>query len=115
MINHYNQANPAISEFVIKNWHSMSYNKMATQLHVNVGTIKKYAKRLGIGKKIEPISRAKVAMLLEYFANGWTVAAAARTLGLNHTQSKNIIERHFLVKQRSYLTITLVLESKINF
>lgn len=99
-------------------WHSDS--DLAGMFRVSETTIKMDRVNLRIRRSPkfsseQMIPREKVASLLEYYANGWTVASAARTLFIPLRLATLIVETIPRFKQRGYDTITVVVESKINF
>lgn len=100
--------------YLIENFGKKSYAEMGAEAKVSHGTIAKTAKKLGL-RKHTPEQVKTIKLVLEYFANGWTCAQIARSMDCAHTTVKYIIERYWLFKQRSYDTITLVIESKINY
>lgn len=90
--------------------------KLAEDLSMCKKAIYERRKRMGLKRPyITTFAPETIARVLEYFSNGYSIAEIGRLMFKPHFQINNIISRHFFYKKSSYDTVTLVIQSKINF
>lgn len=94
----------------------MDDKQLGNLTNLSERSVQRYRMELNLQKSRFSIKdKAGIALVIELFANGSTVAQIARLTGCYGQLISNLIERHWLFKKRELTTITLVLESKINF
>lgn len=106
-------------QFISKKYRLLSDKQIADELSIpiygkkGVGAIRR---RLNL-KRVDMsyTDRKKLAKLLEFWFNGHTVANAARECNIPLPIACRLIKNHAMYIPRSYNTITLVIESKMNF
>jgi hypothetical protein len=102
--------------FIAKNWHKMDDKQLGEYTNLGQRSVQRYRMKLNLKKsRFSVKDKEGIALVLELFANGSTIVQIAKLTGSYSTMISNLIERHWLVKKREINTITLVVESKINF
>lgn len=103
--------------YVTSNWRNESDEVMAEKLGLKplyVAKIRGYHK-LSRYKNAERTPVNDVAKMIEMFANGSTVVAICRKFNVGNRTVNTLIQTHYYRLPRSYNTVTLVLESKLNY
>ena len=104
-----------INKFILENYKTMSDVDIGLIVGLSAKTVYNRRYRMGIFLKKKINTPEVVAEILELFTTGITCAEIARILRKKPKAITDIINRHYFTKQRGYNTITLVLESKINY
>jgi hypothetical protein len=97
------------------------YNKTDYQMGLYLGyterTIKNYRLSMKIKRRFnnQRLGKDKIAKILEYFANYTPIIEIARLVGTSYNHTRYVIHKYFFYTQRSYNTITMVMDSKVNY
>lgn len=95
---------------------TMTDDDLAEIMKIKTPNLQKLRLSIGCKRsnwKIE--SPATIALILELYANGNTIVRISKIVDKSVHRINRIIDRCFKPIPRSYNTITLVLDSKINF
>ncbi|MCZ4244934.1 hypothetical protein [Pedobacter punctiformis] len=102
--------------FIAKNWHLMDDAQLSKATMLSERSVQHYRMELNLNKTRFSIKENEgIALVLELFVNGSTVAQISRLTGVYDSVISKLITKHFFYKKRSIDTITMVLDSKINF
>jgi len=104
-----------INDFIRINYKIMTDEEIGYKVGLSVHTVYKRRLNLKLYYKKSFSQIETIAEVLEWFSNGETCAEIARKIRKNPNVISKIIDTHFFYKKRGYNTITLVLESKINY
>lgn len=94
--------------------------KIGKMLGVTAKTIYNRRARLGLLRKSgvkdqAEIDTQKIALIIEWFANGMSIETCASKFKLPTAHVSLLIKLHFKTLKKSKNTITLLIESKLNF
>jgi len=102
--------------YIQKNWLKQTDQEMGEALGLQVNTIYNYRHFLKLSRiKKKPLDKKLVAFVLERYVNRTPLKIIAERLGISGFQVGKILSAHYFTKKRSYDTVTLVLDSKINY
>jgi hypothetical protein len=105
--------------FISKNYRMLSDKQLANELSISVqgdNGVQSIRKRYSLYRAgLAYYDRNKLAKLIELWFNGSTIADAARQTDIELKKACQYISKYALYKKKSYTTITLVIESKMNF
>lgn len=104
-----------INKFILDNYQNMNDEEIGKYLGLSPKTIYHRRFRMKIHFKKSIKQNSTIAEILELFTSGITIAEVARKIRKRPSVVSNIINKHYFPKQRGYNTVTLVLESKINY
>lgn len=110
-----NSPNTYAQQFIAKNWSKMTDEDMSKRLRISTKQVQIYRLRLGKSRKLSLKKPENLALAIEMFANGSGLVMIGKHFGIAPSTVSALITKHFFYKQRSYDTITLVAESKINY
>lgn len=104
-----------INKFILDNYQSMTDQEIGKIVGLSPKTIYNRRFKMKIHFKKSINQNSTIAEILELFTTGITVADVARKIRKRPSVVSNIINKHYFPKKRGYNTVTLVLESKINY
>lgn len=110
-----NLSSSQINDFIKLNYKLMSDEEIGYKVSLSYHTVYKRRLKLKLYYKKSVSQNETIAEVLEWFSNGETCANIARKMRKTPRSISLIIDTHFFFKKRGYNTITLVLESKINY
>lgn len=101
---------------ITKNWSKLSDYQMGLSLNLHPGTVAMIRQRLGFYRKTKSeISASQKAYVINAFFNDMRIKSIMKMTSLTYHQVTYIIDKNCFHKQRSYDTITLVMDSKVNY
>lgn len=101
---------------ITENWQTMSDYEMGRKLNLYPGSIALLRQRLGLLRKVKTeITSLTKAFVINAFFNHMRTKSIMKMTGLTYYQVNYIIDKNCFYKQRSYNTITLVMDSKVNY
>lgn len=90
--------------------------EMSNHLQISVSLVRQIRSKLGLKReRWDEVGKERIAVILEFFANGKTVRYISQVTNMDVGKINRLIENYWFTKQRSYNTITLVMESKANY
>ena len=102
--------------FISENWETMTDKEMGLKLDISKGSVSLLRQSLKFFRiDVQAIPNEKKAFVVNAFFNDIRMKAIMQMTTLSYNQVKYIIEQNCFFKKRSYNTITLVMDSKVNY
>ena len=102
--------------FIASNWHVMDDTQLANITMLSERSVQRYRMELNLKKDRFNINdKSGIGLVLELFANGSKVANIAKLTRKSDSSISKLLNKYFFFKQRSLDTVTLILDSKINY
>ena len=105
----------AIDDYIRSNYLNVKDEVIGMAIGLTSAGVNSRRRRMGLSKPQPLADKSRIAVSLEMFCNGATVVSIARRFNTSHRAISLILNKNFFYKQRSYNTITLVMDSKINY
>lgn len=106
---------PAVFQYIRENWKYYDDESMGRSLGIEAPMVQKLRNRIGCRRQSCITSDTKtIALICELFANGKTLVQISKIVAKNVRTISSVITKNWLYKKRSFDTITLIMESKIN-
>jgi len=107
---------PKDEEYVKKVFPLATDKEISNHLQISVSLVRQIRSKLGLKReRWTDVGKDRTAVILELFANGKTIKYISQVTNMDVGKINRLIENYWFTKQRSYNTITLVLESKANY
>jgi len=102
--------------YIQLNWLKQTDEEMGKALHLKLSTVYNYRYLLHLSRiNKQPLDKKLVALVLEHYVNRTPIKSIGALVNKSSYQIGQILSAHYFGKRRSYDTITLVLDSKINY
>lgn len=106
---------PETWQYIKDNWRNTDDQTMGKHLGISAQIVQKLRNSVGLKRQTMYASDPNTtALICELFANGSTIVQISRIVAIKEATVSRMIENYWLYKTRSFDTVTLVLESKIN-
>lgn len=102
-------------KFVKENFNTMSDIQMSEVLKISPRQIQTYRLRYQSRRQSSLKSKENIAIATELFANGISMVEIGRRFNVHSSTISTLMSKVFFYKKRSFDTITVVAESKINY
>lgn len=105
------------AESIIKvHWQKMDDEELSKKAGISIHTVRKYRCKLKLRRPHKQFNnREAIALTLEFFATGIKIKRISKMIMISEETVKAIIARHYDFKPKSANTITLTIESSINY
>lgn len=102
--------------YIKVHWLKMNDDELAKKTGISVHTIRKYRSKLKLVRpKKQFDDRTAIALTLEFFATGVAIRRISKMINISEETVKALLNRYYYFKPKSPETITLTIESSINY
>lgn len=109
--------NVEIDKYIRDNFSKKTDYEIGKALGYSEYTIKNYRLSIKIRRRFDnqKLGKDKISKILEGFANYTSIKQIAKDVGVSYNHARYVIDKYFFYTKSSYNTLTMVMDSKMNY